>query len=158
MSKLQLTAEPGKQEMVTTCTFDAPRELVYKAFTDPAVIPLWWGPKYLTTTVDKLEARPGGQWRFVQRAPDGSVYGFYGVFHAVEAPRRLVMTFEFEGEPGHVQLQTATFEERDGKTRVTTQSVCQSVEDRDGMLHSGMEQGENESYERLEELLVKLEV
>ena len=118
MSKLKLIAEPGKMELVTTRVFNAPRELVFKACMDPTIIPLWWGPRYLTTTVDKLEARAGGQWRFVQRAPDGGVHAFHGVFHSVDAPARVVQTFEYEGMPGHVIMQTATYEEHDGQTRI----------------------------------------
>jgi uncharacterized protein YndB with AHSA1/START domain len=155
MSKLQVVAEPASHGIVMTRTFDAPRELVFKAYTDPEAIPQWWGPRETQTTVDQLEARPGGQWRFVQRDPDGGEYGFHGVFHDVRSPERLVYTFEFEGMPGHVLLETITFEERDGRTTLTDQSVFQTVEDRDGMLQSGMESGASDSLDRLEELLAK---
>jgi uncharacterized protein YndB with AHSA1/START domain len=157
MSKTDLYAEPGKQEVIVSRSFDAPRELVFKAFTDPKLIVQWWGPRYLTTTIDRMEVKEGGRWRFVQRDPSGEVSAFHGVYHAVIAPERLVQTFEYEGMPGHVLLETITFEEQNGKTRVTSQSVYQSVEDRDGMVASGMEQGESESAERLAELLAKTE-
>ncbi len=157
MSKMTLIAEPGKPEIITSRVFDAPRELVFKVSNDPELIPKWWGPRYLTTTVDKMELKPGGIWRFVQSDPQGNVYAFYGVYHAIEAPARAVCTFEFEGMPGHVVLQTTTLEEQDGKTLLTVQSVYQSVEDRDGMIQSGMESGEAESYERLSELLVPMQ-
>jgi len=157
MNKTILIAEPGKLEVLVTRTFDAPRERVFKAFTDPNLIPLWWGPRYLTTTVEKMEVRAGGMWRFIQRDPAGSVYAFHGVYHEVSAPGRIVQTFEFEGTPGHVLMETDTLEEQDGKTRLTTQSVFQSVDDRDEMLKSGMEGGQDESYERLSELLAKTE-
>jgi uncharacterized protein YndB with AHSA1/START domain len=157
MTKLNLIAEPGKQEIIVTRTFDAPRDLVFKVATDPNLIPEWWGPRYLTTTVDRMEVKPGGTWRYIQRAPDGSEYGFHGVYHAIEAPERTVSTFEFEGMPGHVILETTTFSEQGGKTLMTVQSVFQSVDDRDGMLNSGMESGETESFERLTELLKKVE-
>jgi uncharacterized protein YndB with AHSA1/START domain len=155
MSKLQVVAEPGSHGIVMTRTFDAPRELVFKAHTDPEAIAQWWGLRDHQITVDKLEARAGGQWRFVERGPDGDEYGFHGVFHDVRSPERLVYTFEFEGMPGHVLLETITFEERDGRTTLTDQSVFQTVEDRDGMLQSGMEGGASESLDRLEELLAK---
>jgi uncharacterized protein YndB with AHSA1/START domain len=100
-----------------------------------------------------MEVREGGRWRFVQLEPDGQEFGFHGVFHAIVAPERIVQTFEFEGVPGHVLLETATFEEHDGKTMLTAQSVFQSVEDRDGMVQSGMEQGAVETMDRLAELL-----
>jgi uncharacterized protein YndB with AHSA1/START domain len=108
------------------------------------------------TTIDQLDARPGGLWRFAQRDQAGDEFVFHGVYHSVEADRRLVYTFEFEGMPGHVILDTVTLEERDGKTIVTEQSVYQSIEDRDGMLNEGMEMGVAESDERLKELLAKL--
>ena len=157
MNKTMLVAEPGKLEVLVSRTFDAPRELVFRVFTDPNLIPQWWGPRYLTTTVDKMEVRAGGMWRFVQRDPSGSVYAFHGVYHEVSAPGRIVQTFEFEGTPGHVLMETDTLEEQDGKTMLTTQSVFQSVADRDEMLKSGMEGGQDESYERLTELLAKSE-
>lgn len=156
MAKMNLIAEPGKQEIVMTRVFDAPRELVFKAYTDPALIPQWWGPKSLTTTVDRMDVRLGGVWRFAQRDAEGNEYAFYGVYHAIVSPERLVYTFEFEGMPGHVLLATVTFEElNDGKTRLTDRSVFQSVEDRDGMLKSGMEEGATESLDRFAELLAK---
>ncbi len=155
MSKTVLIAEPGQPEIVLIRVFEAPRELVFQAQVDPELIPLWWGPASLTTTVEKLEARPGGQWRFVQRDPEGNEYAFHGVFHTVQPPERLVFTFEYEGTPGHVLLETLTFEEQDGLTKMTDQSVFQSVADRDGMLSAGMAGGANESVERLSKLLVE---
>jgi uncharacterized protein YndB with AHSA1/START domain len=155
MAKTDLVAEPGKQAVVITRIFDAPRELVFKAITDPGLIPQWWGPRRLTTTVDKMDVRPGGVWRFVQRDQDGNEYAFNGVYHAVVPPERLVYTFEFEGMPGHVLLETVTFEEHDGKTTATDTPVFQTVEDRDGMLASGMEEGAVETMDRFAELLAK---
>ena len=154
-----ILAEPGKQEMVITREFDAPRELVFKATTDPKLIPQWWGPRYLSTEVDKMDVRPGGQWRFINRDAEGREYAFHGVYHEVLAPSRVIDTFEFEGLPetGHVALETITFEDLPGgRTRLIAQSVFQSVADRDGALQSGMEEGLNDTYERLEELLKKL--
>lgn len=156
MGKSTVKAEPGSYEIVMTRTYDAPRELVFKVSTDPELIPQWWGPAYLTTVVDKMDVRPGGQWRFVQHDPDGNEYAFRGVYHDIEAPSRFVQTFEWEGMPGHVILETYTYEDVGGKTKVTTQSVFQSVEDRDGMLASGMEEGSKELMDRLEELLARL--
>jgi uncharacterized protein YndB with AHSA1/START domain len=154
MTKSEVIAKPGTQEIIMTRIFNAPRELVFKAVTDPALVPNWWGPKDYTTIVDKMDVKPGGVWRFVQRSADGSEYGFYGVFHAINAPERFVQTFEFEGMPGHVLLETMTFEELpDGKTKLIDLSVFQSVEDRDGMLNSGMQQGADESWDRLDEIL-----
>jgi uncharacterized protein YndB with AHSA1/START domain len=154
-----ISAEPGKQEILITREFDAPRELVFKACTDPKLIPQWWGPRYLSTQVDKMDVRPGGQWRFINRDAEGKEYAFHGVYHEVLAPERIIDTFEFEGLPetGHVTLETMKLEEfPGGRTRLTVQSVFQSVADRDGALQSGMEEGVNETYDRLAELLKKM--
>ncbi len=153
--KVNFFAEPGKPEITITCIFDAPPTRVFKAFTDPNLIPQWWGPRYLTTVVDGMDVRSGGAWRFIQHDSSGNEYAFHGVYHEVAPPKQLVYTFEFEGKPGHVLLETVTFENQDGKTKMIDKSVFQSVEDRDGMLSSGMEAGATESMERLGELLAK---
>src|SRR5579864_3117762 len=153
-----ILAELGKQEILITREFDAPRELVFKACTDPKLIPQWWGPRYLSTEVDKMDVRPGGQWRFINRDASGKVYAFHGVYHEVLAPERIIDTFEFEGLPetGHVTMETMRLEELPGgRTRLVTQSVFQSVADRDAALQSGMETGVNDTYDRLSELLAK---
>jgi uncharacterized protein YndB with AHSA1/START domain len=152
MTKLNLVAEPGKHEIIMWRDFDAPHELVFKAYTDPALIPQWWGNSG-TTLVDKMDVRMGGIWRFIQRDADGNEFAFRGVYHQVIAPERLVSTFEFEGMPGHVLLETITFEALGNKTRITNSSVFQTVEDRDGMLQSGMEGGAVMSWDRFAELL-----
>jgi len=155
MSDMKVVADPGTQEIVITRSFDAPRELVFKAFTDADAVRQWWGPDSSETTVDRLEARPGGRWRFVERERDGNEYAFHGVFHDLQAPERIVYTFEFEGMLGHVLLETVVLEEQDGRTLMTDTSVFQSVADRDGMLQSGMETGAAESYARLDDYLAK---
>ena len=156
MNKTKITAEPGRQELFITREFDAPRELVFRAVMDPRLIPQWWGPRYLSTQVDKMDVRPGGQWRFINRDAEGREYAFHGVYHEVLAPERVIDTFEFEGLPetGHVTLETMKLEELPGgRTRLITQSVFQSVADRDGTLQAGMEEGVNDTYNRLQELL-----
>lgn len=157
MTKATLIAEPGKHEFTMSRIFNAPRELVFKVMTDPTHVPNWWGPRKYKTIVDKMEVRAGGLWRYIQRSEQGDEYAFHGVYHSLTAPERVVDTFEFEGMPGHVILETMTLEAQpDGKTKLTVSSVFQSVADRDGMLSSGMEEGSNESYDRLEELLATL--
>ncbi|MGA7363090.1 MAG: SRPBCC family protein [Candidatus Dormiibacterota bacterium] len=141
--------DPATQEVVLTRTFDAPRELVFRAYTDPQLLPRWWGPSSLTTTVVAMDVQPGGVWRFVQRDQHGAEFAFHGVYHEVTPPARLVTTFEYEGAPGHVVLETTTFNEVAGRTQLTTRSVFQSVEDRDQMVASGMEWRARESMERL---------
>jgi len=157
MTKTDFIAEPGVQEITLIREFDAPRELVFKTFTNPELFPEWWGPGYLTTTVEQMTLRPGGAWRVVQRDPEGNVYAFKGFYHHIQPPERLVYTFEFEGASGHILLETVTFEALPGgRTRITDQSVFQSVEDRDGMMAEDMESGAIETMERLAGLLRKV--
>ena len=144
---------PSEREIMMTRVFDAPPALVFKALTDPELIPQWWGPAKYTTKVDKHELKPGGVWRYLQHDKEGNEFAFNGVFQEVVPPERIVSTFEYEGMPGHVVLDTVTFEAQDGKTRVTTRSVFQSQEDRDGMMAAGMEEGASESWDRLAALL-----
>src|ERR1700730_18499357 len=123
-----ILAEPGKQEMLITREFDAPRELVFKACSDPKLLPQWWGPRYLSTLVDMMDLRPGGQWRFINRDAEGKEYAFHGVYHEILAPERIIDAFEFEGLPetGHVCLETLTLEELPGgRTKLISQSVFQ---------------------------------
>src|SRR5947209_19743692 len=125
-NKTNIFAEPGKQEVVITREFDAPRELVFKALTDPNLLAQWWGPRYLATIVDKMDVRPGGEWRFINRDAEGNEYGFHGVYHEVLAPECVIDTFEFEGLPekGHVALETMRLEELPGgRTRFIAHSV-----------------------------------
>ena len=146
-------AASGDREIVTERVFDAPRERVFQAFTDPELIPQWWGRREDTTTIDKFDPREGGEWRFVTDGPDGGT-AFRGTFRAIEPPERIEQTFEWEGMPGHVVVETATFEDLGGgRTKVSTHSRFDTTEERDGMLASGMEIGMGESYEQLDELL-----
>jgi len=153
--KTVLVAAPGTQEIVITRIFDAPRERVFGVSTDPMLLSRWWGPARLTTTVERMDVKPGGAWRVVQRDAEGNEFAFHGVYHAVENPVQLVRTFEFEGTPGHVLLETVTFEDLGGRTNLIDQSVFQTAEDRDAMLRSGMEEGAAESMDRLAGLLAK---
>ena len=156
MAKTQIIAEPGVPQIVITREFAAPRELLFRAHTDPELLVQWLGPRALTVTVDRLDARDGGRWRFTHRDADGNEYAFHGVFHGTPSPDGIVRTFEFEGAPGRVSLETLTFEERGGRTLLRANAVFQSVEDRDGMVESGMEAGVDDGMERLDELLARL--
>lgn len=156
MPKTEYTIEPGKQDIVSSVVLDAPRDLVFRAYTDPKLFARWWGPRGYENKIEKFDIRQGGEWRVVQKNPDGAEFAFRGVTHDVTAPERICQTFEFEGVPGHVALQTATFEPVGNKTRVVAQIVFQSVMDRDGMVASGMKRGADESMERLSELLTEL--
>lgn len=161
MKKNQTTiaAEPGRQEYFITREFEAPRELVFKAFVDPELVVQWLGPRALTMHIETYDAKQGGSYRYLHYKSDKPVCAFNGVFHECTAPERIIQTFEFEGLPekGHVCLSTTRFESLPGeRTRVVIQDVYQSVADRDAALQSGMESGINESNERLDELLKKL--
>jgi uncharacterized protein YndB with AHSA1/START domain len=148
-------AAPGLPFIDITREFDAPRELVYRAYTEPELLAQWLGPRRLTMTVERWDVRDGGSWRYTHRDTDGSVYGFHGVFHGDPSLDRITQTFEFDGAPGHVSLETVAFEERDGRTLVRNHSVYQSIAARDAMVASGMEQGLSEGFERLDALLAR---
>ena len=156
MGTTEIMAEPGSLQILMTREFAAPRELLFRAHTDPALLAQWLGPRDLTMEVDHFDVRNGGTWRYVSRDAAGGEYGFRGVFHGDPSVDGIVQTFEFEGMPGHVCLETLTFEERDGKTILHANSVFQSVADRDGMIASGMEIGVEEGYEKLDALLASM--
>jgi uncharacterized protein YndB with AHSA1/START domain len=153
-----LTAEPGKQELFIIREFDAPRNLVFKAHTDPDLYVQWLGPHGYEMILEIFESYTGGRYRYIHKDKEGNEYGFHGVFHEI-SEELLIQTFEFEGllEKGHVTLYTMRLEKLPGdRTRITVQSVFQSVSDRDGMVQAGMERGLNEGYERLDELFKKV--
>ena len=157
-NKTAIKVEPGKQELFINREFDAPRALVYKAHIDPDLYVQWLGPRGYEMVLETFEPHSGGRYRYIHKDNDGNEFGFHGVFHEM-SEELMIQTFEFEGlpEPGHVVLDTMRLEELPGnRTRVTIQSVYQSITDRDGMVESGMEHGVNEGYERLDELLVKM--
>jgi uncharacterized protein YndB with AHSA1/START domain len=146
-TKATLTT-PTDREIVLTRVFDAPRERVFEAHSKCEHVKRWWGRG---NPMDcEMDFRPGGGYRFLEHGDD---HAFHGEYREIEAPARIVQTFEYEGMPGHVCVETLVFEEDAGKTRLTSTSVFDSKEDRDGMLSSGMEQGANESLDALDRLL-----
>lgn len=151
MGETEIIIEPGRQDIVFKKVFDAPRDIVFRALTDPSLVPSYWGPAQYETTVEVMEPREGGRWRYVQRGPEGE-FGFRGVYHKV-TPELIVQTSEFEGVPGVPALEWATLEEQDGKTHYTAVSLAPSVEARDAVVASGMEGGARELYDRLERLV-----
>lgn len=153
VNETTITAEPHTQNIVITRVINAPRERVFQAHVDPELFRQWVGPRNLKMEIEEHHVVPGGRYRFIHTDEEGNAYGFHGVFHDVQENERIVQTFEFEGMPGHVSLETLTLEDIEGGTRITTNSVYQNVEARDGMVQSGMEEGVNDGYERLEELL-----
>lgn len=147
---------PADREIHVERVFAAPRDRVFAVYTDPELIPEWWGPHGTTTIVDRMDVRPGGGWRFVSRDSDGSETAFRGTYREIAPPDRIVQTFEWEGMPGHVSVETATFEDLGDRTRVRTVSIFHTTEERDGMIASGMEGGLNETYDRLDAVLARL--
>jgi uncharacterized protein YndB with AHSA1/START domain len=150
---------PSDLEVVASRVFDAPRDLVFRAYTDPTLVPRWWSPKRHTTVVDKMDVRVGGAWRFViQDATGAEIATFSGEYREIVAPERIVRTENFEPMgPGHEVLDTVVFHELEGgRTQMTETMLFRSVEDRDGMLQSGMESGFAESLRLLDALLDEL--
>ena len=157
------TKSPGPA-MVTTPTdreihiervFNAPRDRVWRAFTEPELVAQWWG-RGNQLVIERLEVERGGHWRFVEHSAEG-VHGFEGRFREVTPRERLVYTFEWDGMPGFVTVDNVTFEDLgDGRTNVVTNSIFHTAEERDGMLQFGMEQGLNQSYAALDRLLATM--
>ncbi|MEQ0562202.1 SRPBCC family protein [Amycolatopsis sp. NEAU-NG30] len=154
MTGTTITAQPGTPFIEVTREFAAPKPAVFRAHTEPDLVKQWLGPRDLEMEILEFDARSGGSYRYVHRADRGE-FRFRGVFHSVEEDSRIIQTFEFEGAPGEVCLETMTLTETDGGTRVQVRSVFPSVEARDAMVASGMESGIVEGYEQLDELLAK---
>ena len=135
-------------------TFDAPRDRVWRAYTDPTLVAQWWG-RGNKLVIEKLEVEKGGHWRFVEHE-GGQQHGFEGRFREVTPQDRLVYTFEWDGMPAYVIIEDVRFVDRgDGRTTVVTDSLFYATEERDGFMASGMEGGLNESYAALDALLAR---
>ena len=139
-----------------TRIFDAPRDLVFEAHTSCEHTTKWWGPRKYEFVSCDIDFREGGKWRMVHRGPDGDEHAFRGEYREIVRPERIVWTFEYEGFPGQISVETLTLEEHDGKTTLTATSVYDTVEQRDAMLQSGMTDGATETFERLDEYLETL--
>jgi uncharacterized protein YndB with AHSA1/START domain len=150
-----IVTTPRDREVHIERIFDAPRERVWRAYTDPKLVAQWWG-RGNKLVIERLEVERGGHWRFVEHAPDG-VHGFEGRFREVTPPARIVQTFEWDGMPGYVIVNTTTFEDLgDGRTRVVTDSLFHTDAERDGMLDLGMADGMNQSYAALDRVLASM--
>lgn len=150
-----ILSTPSEREIRIERTFDAPRDLVWKAFTDPALLRQWWG-RGNPLDIERMEVERGGHWRFVEHH-DGGSDGFEGRYREVTPPERLVQTFEWDGMPGYVSINTTEFVDLgDGWTRLVTTVSFFGPEERDGMLEAGMKQGLDMSYAHLDTLLAAL--
>lgn len=149
-----LLSTPSDREIRVERIFNAPRERVWQAITNPQLVSQWWG-RGNQLVVERMEVERGGHWRFVEHAPEGA-QGFEGRYREVKPPERVVQTFEWDGMPGHVIVETVTLEDLgDGRTRLVNVSLFHTTEERDGMMSSGMEQGMAESYAALDRLLLR---
>ena len=154
MSK-PLISTPSDREVRIERTFNAPRERVWKAMTDPKLVAQWWG-RGNELVIERMEVERGGHWRFVEHSPHGA-HGFEGRYREVTPIERVSRTFEWDGMPGHVAVETATLEDLgEGRTKLVSISLFHTVEDRDGMLSSGMESGVEQSYAALDRVLASL--
>jgi uncharacterized protein YndB with AHSA1/START domain len=148
---------PSDTQILLTREFNAPRHLVWEAMTKPELVKQWWGPRGTELSVCEIDLRPGGAWRFVSRGPDGIEHPFKGVYKEIAAPERIVQTWVYDVPPFNEfeSVETATLEERDGRTTLETLVQHKTKEARDGHVGSGMEKGAGETMDRLEELLAK---
>jgi uncharacterized protein YndB with AHSA1/START domain len=149
------TSAPSDREIRYERILDAPRDRVWRAYTEPDLMAQWWG-RGNELTVEKFDVTPGGEWRVVEHSADG-VHGFEGRYREVVPPERLVYTFEWDGMPGHVIVETLTLEQLpDGRTRIVTVSLFHTTEERDGFLNSDAAEGAEQSYVALEGVLAKM--
>jgi uncharacterized protein YndB with AHSA1/START domain len=155
--------ESKEKAIVTTPTdrsihvervFNAPRDRVWRAFTEPELVAQWWG-RGNKLVIERMEVERGGHWRYVEHGPDGE-HGFEGRYREVTPQDRLAMTFEWDGMPGHVAIETITFEDLGERTKVVNTTLFHTTDERDGMIQSGMETGMNQSFEALDRLLEKM--
>jgi uncharacterized protein YndB with AHSA1/START domain len=154
--KTRITAPEGQPFIDMEREFDAPAELVHRAYRDPELVKQWLGPRKYEMVIERWDARDGGAYRYFHRSDDGS-HGFRGVFHSM-AIDNMVQTFEYDGAPGHVSLDTQKLEDLPGgRSRMTSHTVFLSVADRDAMVEAGMGSGVEEGYERLDDLLPTLQ-
>ena len=147
---------PSDREILMTKKFEAPREVVWEAITDPDLIPKWWGFARDKTEVKKMDVRKGGQWQFITHTSGGEVVDFHGTYREVVAPEKLVYSFLFGDMPEGDGFVEITLVEKDGVTELRDRGVFNSMEERDAIIATGMESGARETYERLSELVATL--
>lgn len=151
-----LVSTPSDREIRIERIFDAPRERVWRAMTDPELVRQWWG-RGNRLVIERDEVVRGGHWRYVEHTPEGQAHGFEGRYREVVPMERVSRTFEWDGMPGHVAVETTTLEDLgDGRTRLVTVSLFLTTMDRDGMLQAGAETGMNQSFAALDRLLATL--
>lgn len=147
---------PSDKEILFTREFDAPKELVYRAYTTPELIKRWWGGSHGKVTVAEVDLRVGGSWRYVLIANEGTEVAFHGEFREIVANERIVNTEVYEAMPEGEALVTVTFAEEDGRTTMEMLTDMGSKEARDGLLESGMESGLQEGLDLIERIAIEL--
>jgi uncharacterized protein YndB with AHSA1/START domain len=153
---VKIIAEPGVPQILIVREFNAPRRLLFRAYTEPDLVKRWLGPAGLELVVNQLDPRHGGRWRWTQYDGDGKGYVFHGLYHGEPTPERIVQTYEFDQAPGTVYLNLSTFDEADGVTTLTQNTVFFAVEDRDLYVAGGMEHGIRASMRQLDDLVAEL--
>lgn len=146
-----------KRDVLLTRTLNAPRDLVFRAWTEPEMMARWWGPHHFTNPVCRIDARPGGEIYILMRAPDGTDYPMTGTFREVAPPQRLVFisaALDAQGKPLLESLTTVTFAEQDGKTVLTVQANAVGFAPIAAQMLEGMQAGWTQSLERLDALTV----
>jgi uncharacterized protein YndB with AHSA1/START domain len=156
MTSTEIIAEAGVPQIIVLREFDASPMALFRAHTEPDLLARWLGPTSLTTTVEQLDPRHGGRWRYTQTDGRGVGHSFHGLFHGDPTPERIVQTYEFEDQPGPVYLNTITLEPRGRRTLLRQNTVFQSVEDRDSYVRAGMEHGLRATMANLDALLTTL--
>ncbi len=151
--KSTVIVDPKKPVILITRWFDAPARLMFEAYSKPELVRRWWGPREQAMIVCEIDFRVGGGWRFVTRGLDGRDHAFHGTYREIVPFTRLVETFVYEPHPDAEAVQSSTFEEIGGRTRLTIEMVHATMASRDGMVQAGMERGLDETHDRLAELL-----
>jgi uncharacterized protein YndB with AHSA1/START domain len=154
--KLEYTIDKDRPSVTIKRVFPYPRKLVFEAMTKPEYVKRWYGMHGTSVPFCEIDLRPGGAYRIVNRAPDGTEYAFKGVYREVDPPARLVYTWIFEPMPDKSSLVTDLFDERDGKTTLTSTTLFETFEDRDAFVKNGAIEGGAQTYDRLEALLATL--
>jgi uncharacterized protein YndB with AHSA1/START domain len=154
-SGISIVTTPADFELRIERIVDAPREKVWRAFTEPDLVAQWWG-RGNKLVIEKMEFRPGGKWRYVEHAPHG-VHGFFGTYHEITPIERIKYTFAFDGMPGpEGNVMTEFVDLGDGRTKIIDRSFLNSAEEREGLMQSGMLDGANASYDALDRVLAAM--
>jgi uncharacterized protein YndB with AHSA1/START domain len=147
---------PTDTQILITREFDAPKHLVYKAWTTPELVKRWWNAKRGEVTIADIDLRVGGTWRWVMVTDEGFEVAFHGEYRELVPNERIVTTEVYEGMPDAAALNTLTFTEEDGRTTITLLVDHASKEHRDGHINSGMEAGMQDAMDLLEQVAISL--